>query len=475
MRSQLSDNINKDKIFIVPRSRAQERLDAQYHREDFDFTGYHRLSEYVYINGGKRIPKGLNYSTDPDSPFLYLRVADLTDDYQINYDNIKRIDESLYKVLHRYSINNGEIALSIAGSIGKVLLLHNIPQKYRVILTENCAKISVKSAEQLYPEYLSILLTLSIVQKQIMLNYIQTTIPKLSLERIGRIMIPTIPDKSKQQNIIETYYSALLHKQHNYKKAQSLLDSIDEFLYSELGIVISSGHESTIRSRIFTVNLNSFERDRLDSNYFDIKYRNLLNYIHNGKYELDTLGSITSFLSTGQTPQKKSYSEEKTDYPIIKVSSYNGFEIDLKKTGHTINKQSCFAHKGDIFILSSAHQAQYVAKQIYYLDDIPLPNTSFVGELLCVRANRSVNSMFLYSLLSTTLYKTLLNREKRGQTSHLYSQDVKRVIIPIPPLDKQNEIASHIESIRLQARALQEEGHMILEKTKHEIEKQIMG
>ena len=253
------------------------------------------------------------------------------------------------------------------------------------------------------------------------------------------------------------------------------MDSIDEYLLNELDIKVPNSQETSIRNRMFTINLNSLERDRLDSNYFDEKYRNLLNSIHNGKYELDKLNNVTSFLSTGQTPKSSYYTEAQTEYPIIKAGSYSGFEIDLKKVAYTIDKQSYSVQKGDIFILSAAHQAEYIAKQIYYLYESPLPNTSFVGELLCVRANKSVNSMYLYSLLSTTLYKTLLNREKRGQTSHLYSQDVKRVMVPIPPLDKQNEIAEHIETIRIQAKALQEEGERILENAKHEVEHIIMS
>lgn len=82
--------------------------------------------------------------------------------------------------------------------------------------------------------------------------------------------------------------------------------------------------------------------------------------------------------------------------------------------------------------------------------------------------------MYLYSLLSTTLYKTLLNREKRGQTSHLYSQDVKQILVPIPPIEKQNDIAEHIENIRLQAKILQKDGSTILENAKREVEQMII-
>lgn len=67
-----------------------------------------------------------------------------------------------------------------------------------------------------------------------------------------------------------------------------------------------------------------------------------------------------------------------------------------------------------------------------------------------------------------------MNREKRGQTSHLYSQDVKQVLVPIPPIEKQNDIAEHIENIRLQAKILQKDGSTILENAKREVEQMII-
>ncbi len=65
---------------------------------------------------------------------------------------------------------------------------------------------------------------------------------------------------------------------------------------------------------------------------------------------------------------------------------------------------------------------------------------------------------------------TLLNREKRGQTSHLYPNDVKHIRIPIPPLDKQKEIADKITAIRQQAQQLKDKTKEALKKASGEIE-----
>ncbi len=470
---QIPHHIDKNKIFIVSHSKIDNRFDAQYYNANLDLSGFVRLSSVAILKGGKRIPKGYGYS-EKLTPYHYLRVADMGTDTMTDVDNLKHISKDVFDVLKRYEIREGELAISIAGTIGKATILKNIPAGKRVILTENCAKVLVKPDTELLSEYLKICLELPIVQKQFELNYIQTTIPKLGLDKIAGTKIPPIPCIQKQKEIVEYMQSAYTQKHAKETEAQLLLDSIDDYLLNELGVKIEPT-ETNIENRIFTININEIERDRLDSNYFDKKYRYLLNAIHSGKYKLNALDEVASSISTGQTPKSSQYTENNTGYPIIKAGSYSGFEIDLSKTAYTIDKQTYSVQKGDIFILSAAHQAEYIAKQICYLSDVPNLNTSFVGELLCVRAGVQMNSMYLYSLLSTKIYKTLLNREKRGQTSHLYSQDVKRILIPIPPIEKQNMLAEHIENVRLRAKKLQEESKNILKKAKHKVEQMIIG
>ena len=54
-------------------------------------------------------------------------------------------------------------------------------------------KILVKQNVELLSEYLKICLELPIVKKQLDLNYIQTTIPKLGLDKNQGIRLPSIP------------------------------------------------------------------------------------------------------------------------------------------------------------------------------------------------------------------------------------------------------------------------------------------
>lgn len=475
MSYQVPQHIDKNKIFIVNRSEIEGRLEPEFYKPSIACLetkirslSSKKLRHYALSFAGGATPKKSGedkYYSDSKNGIPFLRVQNLQTTGELSLDGCIYINDDTHNgLLKRSQVSEGDLLIKITG-VGRMAIASVAPKNF--VGNTNQHMVVVKTGNVAISKYLAHYLNLDIIEKIASRHSTGGTRPALDYPSLKNL--PVIEDIG-----FSTIDNAIKLKKEKDKEAQQLLDSINGYLLSELGIKLSST-ETSIKNRIFNVNLSSIERDRLDSYYFDPKYRNLISCIRKGRYTLYTLDEVSSFISTGQTPKSNCYTENVTEYPIIKAGSYSGFEIDLNKISYTINKQAYSVHKGDIFILSAAHQAEYIAKQISYLSDMPAPNTSFVGELLCIRSQKSVNSMYLYSLLSTTLYKTLLNREKRGQTSHLYSQDVKQILVPIPPIEKQNDIAEHIKSIRLQAKILQKEGTTILENAKREIERMIIG
>ena len=103
-----------------------QRIDVAYYKDDSGINDFVSLSKYVDIKGGKRIPKGKSFTSE-DTNYLYLRLSDITDFECINYSAFKNINEELFNILKRYEIHNNEIAFSIAGTIGRVFVVNNIP------------------------------------------------------------------------------------------------------------------------------------------------------------------------------------------------------------------------------------------------------------------------------------------------------------------------------------------------------------
>jgi type I restriction enzyme S subunit len=461
------------KFFFINRSEILERLDTQFYKESFDFTDFIKLSKIATVKGGKRIPLGLDYS-NTKTEYLYLRVADMNKDNDLDFDSLNFIPKEVYEILKRYEIIEDDLAISIAGTIGKILLLKNIPTNKKIILTENCAKINIKKDIEVLPNYLELILNLPIVQKQIQLNYIQTTIPKLGLDRVKNLMLPQFPGIEKQKEIILFYNKILTQKQQKETQAQELIKSIDTYLLNELGITLPIKN-NTAKSRMFISNLSEVTSGRLDPDYQNISYKNIITEIKKSTFPLADLKDITEVLNSGKTPASYEYSEEKTDFPIIKVGSYTNDFINLKKADYVLTKQKLKAQKGDIFILSAAHQSEYVGRHIKMLNEEPQIETSYVGELICVRANEKVNSIFLFSLLKTDIYKTLINREKTGQTSHVYGKDLKKILIPLPDKQIQDKISTQINDKQEQIKTLQADAKRILDEAKQEVEKMIIG
>ena len=298
MSYQVPQHIDKNKIFIVNRSEIEGRLDAQYYNENLDFSGFIKLSSVAVVKGGKRIPKGYGYSEDT-TPYYYLRVADMDSDTQVDVNNLMSISEDVFKILEKYEITEGELAISIAGTIGKTTILKNIPCGKRVILTENCAKILVKQNVELLSEYLKICLELPIVKKQLDLNYIQTTIPKLGLDKIQGIRLPSIPCIQRQQEIVEYVNEANRKRQEKEKEAQRLLDGIDDYLLKELGVVIP-GVENELKNRIFLSSFSKIEGNRIDPMFSLYWGKNA----SSSKYEVTILYSATTILSAVFQPIK---------------------------------------------------------------------------------------------------------------------------------------------------------------------------
>ena len=471
---KLSSEVN-NKVFLINFSELENRIDCEYYKENLDFSNCIKLKEYVKVKGGKRLPKEHIYSND-ETEYLYLRVSNFSNDNdEIDFNNLKFINKDTFEILGRYEVIENDLIFSIAGTVGKLKLISNIPNNKRIILTENAAKIEIINNEIL-PKYLEIILKTDFLQKQINLNYIQTTIPKIGLDRIENLYIPKIPSKEIQESIIKIYEIYFEKKLQKEQESKELLESIDSYLLNELGITLPEV-DNSLEKRIFTIKLNEISGSRFDPDYYSYSYEIIINAISKANIEnINKIDSVVSIIQSGKTPASIDYSDEITEFPIIKAGSYTNEYIDLNKLDYTKTKNNLEVEKGDIFILSAAHQSQYVGKQIKILNDEVNMKISYVGELICIRTIKELcNPMYLFSLLNLDIFKTLLNREKTGQTSHIYGKDIKHIKIPLPSIQKQNDIAKHIQSIRDRAKQLQDEAKLELENAKKEVERLILG
>ena len=451
-------------IFQINRSDIEERFDPPYYKDKPDFSKFIKLSKIAVVKGGKRIPLGMSYTTEQTN-YLYLRVADMLDG-DIDYSTLNHIGNDVFEILKSYEISKNDIALSIAGTIGKVIFLKNIPQNNKIILTENCAKIQIKDTSVL-SQYLALLLILNITQKQIELNYIQTTIPKLGLDRIRNLYLPPIPPLSVQQNIVDLYTNAQSQRKRKLEEAQKLLESVDAYLLSELGIELPQ-EDNTLKNRMFKVSSSHLIGSRWDcssnKNYFSLNSK---------KFENVKLVDVVRINPSVYFPLDI---KEITFIPMEAIDEIYGEITDNYKK--EVSESSGFTRfmQGDL-LWAKITPCMQNGKSAVVRETI---NGYACGstEFFVLRCNKNlidVNYLFYIMHLKKLLeYATNFFGGNAGQ-QRVSKDFLLNLEIPLPPLDKQIDIASKLQEIQNNAKQLKNEADMILQEAKQKVERMILG
>ena len=90
--------------------------------------------------------------------------------------------------------------------------------------------------------------------------------------------------------------------------------------------------------------------------------------------------------------------------------------------------------------------------------------------------SKNLNTFYLMNLLNLDIYQKLILRNSvGGAQSNISGKEILKINIPIPPLEKQNEMATHISQIRSKANVLMQQGKETLEKAKQAVEQMILG
>ena len=395
------------KVFFISFSDIDGRLDPLYYYsvnnlEIVNNTRYpvKKLSEVIEMQRGRFGHRPRNEPRFYGGEYPFIQTGDIVrasqTNGQITYS--QTLNELGLKTSRLFS--KPVVVITIAANIGDTAILD-----YPACFPDSLIGMTHKTNE-LTLEYINLYF-------KFIKAYLEDLAPQSAQKNINYQQLSpvpiVVPPLEIQHRAVQIYQTALIQRQQKEQQAQVLLAGIDAYLLAELGITLPQKNNS-LDKRIFRVLLSEIAGNRLDPDYSKTAYKNLRDAIRQSRFRVVLLKEITNGVFSGKTPASGDYAEEITPYPIIKVRSYSQESIDLQKTDYTYLPQIHRVQKGDIFILSAAHQPEYVGRHLKYLNEEPSIPTSFVGELICVRANQQCASMYLFSLLSLDIFKTLINR-----------------------------------------------------------------
>lgn len=442
-----------------------QRIDVAYYKDNIKGANFVPLSKYVNIKGGKRIPTGKSFSSE-NTDYLYLRLSDIEDFECIDYSALKNISEELFNTLKRYEIKNEQIVFSIAGTIGRVFVIKNIPKGKRIILTENCAKLLPKN-DTVIPDYVALLLNCSFVQKQIEQSRIQTTIPKIGLDRIAKLRIPEIPLMSIQQEIIGLYSKAQEARLKKNYEATLLLNNIDDYLLEVLHI--DRSQQKTHINTSFYRKVSSIIGNRLDTSFYKDKFEMVSTKYPNVK--LSSLVEVDPTISFNCFDNNMPISfipMECIDEQFGEISEYR--ETTISKTkGYTKFEENDLLWAKITPCMQNGKSA--IARNLK--NGIGCGSTEYYV-MRPKGTNVTIDYIYLF-LRHHEILKAAQNSfgGSAGQ-QRVSSQYLKSIMIPLPDISTQIEITKTITNMKDKAKRLQKEGNALLEESKQIIEKLIL-
>ena len=187
-----------------------------------------KLGDVATVKGGKRLPKGTNLITEPNS-HPYIRVRDLNNKSTLELNNdFEYVDDETQKSIARYIVGAGDIVLSIVGTIGLVAIVGE--SLHKANLTENCVKLT--QLDGVDRDYLYYYLKSDLGQAEIAKGTVGAVQAKLPIKNIQDIDI-VLPDISTQQKI-SSILRSIDDKIENNQKINDNLEQQAQSYFQEL-------------------------------------------------------------------------------------------------------------------------------------------------------------------------------------------------------------------------------------------------
>lgn len=446
--------IDNNKIFIVNRSEIEGRLDPNpYNNERKDaIKRIKNTGKYLPLSSVVSFKKSI--TTDIKSGDIYVGLENIISDIGEYVETTEK-----QSISSATTFEKGDILFpKLRPYLNKVF--------YATFDGLCSTEFHVLKSNGVNSQYLSIFLRSSLVVNQTKHLMTGNTLPRLQTEDVRSLLIP-IPSTEIQRKIVDYYLSAYNEKQKRESEAQQFLENIDTYLLDELGVSLPEVRNE-LTDRMFLLN-----RSELEGRFDPTVYKDGIKLI-SPKWDNEKLSKVAFVNPSG------AYKGKTAEIPIsfvpMDVIDETFSEITTMDET-TIEQASGFTkfREGDLLWAKITPCMQNgksaIAKNL--TNGLGCGSTEFF--ILRPKDER----------LAIEYLHVILHMKCVRETAMLYfggSAGQQRVPasflenfnLPLPPKEKQVEIANHVYEMRRRAKALQEDGKNILEQAKQKVEKMII-
>lgn len=363
--------------------------------------------------------------------------------------------------MNLYELENGEVLISninfhqgatALNTFGKIVASTHY-QPYRII------------DKNIDPDYLIMILRSELFLKMVAGQKAQGIKNESGADFIGGFSIP-VPPKNVQEKLVANYNATMVQAKNAEEKASKYESEIEKYLFSELGI--SQKENNKERSSVLQTILFS------ELSYWDIKHSSdsitPQNLLKSSKYP------NVNLLSQYQMNPRTIFPENLKQIAFLPMECISDIygevltqqEIDSKTKGYTKfqNNDVIFAkitpcmQNGKCAVLKNLNTGYGLGSTEFHVFRTLSKNDS---------------PDYLHNLLRTKLLRNTAMKYFTGSSGQqrVSSDFFKTLMIPLPPIEIQNEIVNHIDGIKEEIKKLREQAQNLRQKAKKDFEESV--
>ncbi|MDP3772274.1 MAG: restriction endonuclease subunit S [bacterium] len=441
---------------IIQKSQLEgaHRLDAEYYQPEYlaleqKFTmletkTLEQISKSVISFGAYSLTSHIEWQ---ESGVPYINVGDVHDGY-IDLSSVKYISEKVNEILKKSKVNNGQVLLTMAGTIGNAAIAHNLPRSANA----NQAIAKITPLDTMSPYYLTAFLNSKYGLLQTQREIVSSVQANIFLGQIKKFKIPIFDQKVTQQ--IGDTYKYFLHELENSK---SLYTQAEQLLLEELGL-----KDFTTDGDLYSIiNFSDIENaHRMDAEYFQPKYKKLLAKLRSDKASSleEVFDNVLAKFNTLVQPDK-SFNYVELSNINSAIGTIDGFTKVLGKEAPSRAKRVLKA--GDV-IVSSVEGSLGKVALVTQEQEGYLASTGFFQ----FRSDEVLPEVLLVIAKSFIVQNQLTQRCAGTILTAVPKESIKDILIPILPRAAQQKIAELVRQsheARIKAKELLEEAKQKVE------------
>ena len=377
--------------------------------------------------------------------------------------DVKFIKRNVHNgMLKRSQLKKDDLVFTITGRIGSVAV---VPGNFEGNINQHSVRFQLKTQIAniaINPHYVATFLNSALGQSLAFREVTGGTRPALDYKALYSLKT-ILPPTNIQNHIVTIMKSAYVQKKQKEQEADTLLDSIDDYVLKELGVEMPEVEER----KCFVVYAGDVE-GRMDPLYMQ-----KISHIRSLKtsYPLTPLGKLLIEKPQYGANERAVDGDPETGVRYIRITDIDDYGNLLNdwKTAETIHPKYLLEEDDVLFARSGSVGRAFVYKS-------ELGKAIFAGYLIRFKFDPAkVNPSFVLYYTFTKIYKLWLQSIQRTAAQpNVNSKEFQSLEIPLPPLDVQNRIIEEVNKRLIHVKTLRQEANAVVEQAKERVERMLL-